>query len=87
MKQMSFVLNGVRISHEDVIKYVANKLGGNHFDPRRKEDEDNYRLLDAVRERIHVLEKDVVYYELLSIGQAVVNSSDVSNLRQVLELP
>lgn len=99
LKQTSFVVNGVRINREEVIKYVANKLGGAHYDSSRAAQKGNeevsleqkYALLDEVRTGIAMADKNAVYYELLSIGQRVVNSRDIRGLRkhlnQVLSVP
>lgn len=99
LRQTSIVVNGVLINREEIIKYVANKLGGAHYDSSRanhapgKESslEQKYALLDEVRSGIAVADKNAIYYELLSIGQRVVNSRDVGQLRKhlahVLSLP
>ena len=39
LKQTSFIIGGISINREEVIKYVANKLGGAHYDSKRKIDE------------------------------------------------
>jgi len=99
LKQPSFVVKGVLINREEVVKYVANKLGGAHYDSSRsvqKESdqvslEQKYALLDAVKNGMITADKNAVFYELLSIGQRVVNSRDVRQLRkqlaQVLSAP
>lgn len=99
LKQTSLVVDGVLINREEVIKYVANKLGGAHYDssregPKSQGDvslEQKYSLLDEVRNGISVADRNAIYYELLSIGQCVVNSRDVRHLRKhlthVLSLP
>jgi hypothetical protein len=91
LKQTSFVVKGVLINREEVIKYVANKLGGAHYDSARitlKETagvslDQKYALLDEVK-NFTVADKDAIYYELLSIGQRIVNSRDIRNLRKQL---
>jgi hypothetical protein len=46
LKQKVFFYNGIFATREDVIKYVANKMGGSHFDKNR----DNVNAsLDAIR--------------------------------------
>jgi hypothetical protein len=99
LKQTSLVVNGVLINREEIIKYVANKLGGAHYDDSRDDStgtgdislEQKYKLLDGVRSGIAVADRNAIYYELLSIGQRVVNSRDVRQLRKylthVLSLP
>lgn len=87
LHQTSFVVEGTAISREVVIKYVSNKLGGAHYDPRRKEKsalERQYALLDKVRRGVMVVDVNSVYYELLSIGQRIVGSRDVAGLHRIL---
>lgn len=70
---------GVPIPRRIVIKYVSNKLGGTHFDERRGDkDEDRlFELLDEVSRHIEVAEKNAIFFELLSIGQAIARSEDI----------
>lgn len=92
LKQTSLVINGVLINREEIIKYVANKLGGAHYDSSRDDSNSNgdisleqkYKLLDGVRSGIVVGDRNAIYYELLSIGQRVVNSRDIRQLRKYL---
>lgn len=91
LRQPSFVVDGVLIYRDEVIKYVSNKLGGAHYDESRNTTskggvalEDKYTLLDKVRAGTIVADKNAVYYELLSIGQRVVNSRDVRHLQKQL---
>lgn len=71
------VVSGEVVSRRLLIKYIANKLGGAHYDPKRLPDERVFSLLDSVRERIKILDKPVVYFELLSIGQALAMAPDI----------
>jgi hypothetical protein len=81
----AIVVDGERISRHLVIKYVANKKGGAHFDFKRKKDEAAYRLLDKVTEEGYALtDKDAVYFELLSIGQALAGSAHATRLRRLI---
>ena len=93
LKQTSFVIKGIAVNREEVIKYVANKLGGAHYDSKRKIGGDTskitlehkYALMDKVRDELMVLDKNAIYYELLSIGQRIINSRDVQKLRKELK--
>ncbi|NJM11564.1 MAG: hypothetical protein HC889_06490 [Synechococcaceae cyanobacterium SM1_2_3] len=90
LRQPSFVVDGVLIYRDEVIKYVSNKLGGTHYDDTRnagtKSDPlGKYALLDKVRSGTNVADKNAIYYELLSIGQRVVNSRDVRHLQKQLQ--
>lgn len=92
LRQPSFVIEGIFINREEVIKYVANKLGGAHYDNSRKPKtsapgvslEEKYALLDSARNSTMLADKNAIYYELLSIGQRLVNSKDVQELRKTL---
>lgn len=93
MRQPSIVVEGNCINREEIIKYVANKLGGAHYDSSRKDNnskhglslEDKYVLLDSVHKGTVVADKNAIYYELLSIGQRLVNSRDIRQLRKTLK--
>ena len=84
LHQPSFVVNGVKINREEVIKYVNNKIGGTHYDPNRKDNklEEKYKLLDKVNESMEVASRNAVYYELVSVGQSIIKSKDVIKLRK-----
>ena len=92
MKQISFLINGVKINREEVIKYIANKRGGAHYDGSRKTDkvgskgdlEKKFKLLDDIHRSTIVADKNSVYYELLSIGQRLINSPDVKRIREII---
>jgi hypothetical protein len=74
------VVKGEVISRNTLVKYVANKLGGVHFDMSRgngKEEESKFRLLDEVRAERTTMDKPAIYFEYLAIGQAVINSPDI----------
>jgi hypothetical protein len=78
------VFRGEFVSRRHVIKYVANKLGGDHFDPMRKKDERAYQILDNAMNAAQILDKRLVYFELLSIGQALAQSGDAKKLRRLI---
>lgn len=73
-----------KISRRELIQYVVNKLGGAHIDPRRDpRTEQKLILLDYILQQdIRIAEKMPVYYELLSIGQSLINSPDVKALME-----
>jgi len=89
LKQISFVVEGVTISRSTVIKYVCNKLGGTHYDSSRdygnEEIEAQFVLLDKIRKQIALADKNAIYFELLSIGQRIVNSRDIRHLQRRLK--
>lgn len=75
------IIRGKLIPRRVLIKYVSNKLGGAHHDAKRgKSDEE---LLFSRLDRAHqivLLDKPAAYFELLSAGQALVGSPDISRL-------
>lgn len=88
MKQVSFKIRNVKINREEVIKYIANKKGGAHYDSSREKNRDlevKYSLLDSIYSNSSILDKNAVYYELLSIGQRLIGSNDVTRIRQILK--
>ena len=78
---------GKRLSRSQVVKYVANKLGGAHYDTRRghRKDDAAFSLLDKVEAQVMLLEKPAIYFELLSIGQAIGASHDLYALSARLD--
>jgi hypothetical protein len=93
LKQTCLVLSDTGINREEVIKYVSNKIGGAHYDNSRHEAKDlekKYILMDAVHKgsiRSTAMDKNVVYYELLSTGQYLINSPDIQQfMKEIREL-
>ena len=75
------VIKGKLIPRRVVIKYVSNKLGGAHHDPRRGKSEEEllFSCLDRIQNYL-LMGKPAVYFELLSAGQALVRSTDIGRL-------
>lgn len=84
------IINGKCVSRRTVVKYVANKLGGVHFDDSRGlgKDAESYELLDTANrykvrfelDGVETSDKSMVYFELLSAAQAVARSIDIQLL-------
>jgi hypothetical protein len=74
----SVVTGDARTSREGIIRYVSNKIGGVHWDNKRREWHDpvgsRHRVLDEGHVRVAPL--DVPLYEVVSIAHALVSSSD-----------
>lgn len=72
-------------STTDIIKYVANALGVTHFDPDGKTAR-KYDLLRRIEASevgklsLQVNNRNLLYHEVLSIGQAVIRSVQVNEL-------
>lgn len=80
----AFVIDGIRITKAEVIKYMTDKLGGRHYDPSRGDSalQRKYLLLDGIRAQWQVTDKNVVSFAILSIGQAIRDSRDVGKVRR-----
>ena len=74
------VRKGETISRRDIVTYFANVGGGVHLGPARKEKEKNYALIEELINKIGALTMDGVFFELLSIGQAIGRSNDLNKL-------
>jgi hypothetical protein len=70
----------VRVKRRDLIKYVANKLGGVHFDERRDPAKDHaFTALDHARST-KLTDLDAVYAEVAAIGQQLAASTEIRAL-------
>ena len=81
VKGVCMVVAGTPITRHQLIKYVANKLGGAHFDSssNRRKNQKEFRELSRLLGHIRISEKEAVYFELLSIGQALVTSESIQS--------
>lgn len=76
------------LTRGELITFFANKLGGAHYDAKRNSPKEE--LLDWFLKNGYVMvgDKRVVYFELLSIGQSIINSPDIvllgDKLRELL---
>jgi hypothetical protein len=86
LDSLCMVIKGNRIYRRELIKYVANKLGGTHVDFRRNpsnETERKYIALDSIPHNLEVGEKRAIYLELLSIGQSIATAADTERFISV----
>lgn len=78
------VVGGKSVSRRNVIQYIANRVGGVHFDETRDrlkpEVEAHFVAMDEAMDTFSLADKRCVYFELLAIGQAVVASPDVAEM-------
>ncbi|MFC1928380.1 hypothetical protein ACFLXK_02095 [Chloroflexota bacterium] len=79
------IVNGTEISRHDLILYVANTLGGIHLEWDREFGKQPsmkviFESLDTHYKTGVTANKESIYYELLSIGQSLANSRDISRL-------
>lgn len=76
----SLIVDGQPVSRRTVIKYVANALGGAHYDETRKPNKAEDQLfsrLDKIAAEYKIMDKNIIYFELLSYGQALCQSKDI----------
>jgi hypothetical protein len=72
-----FIYHGLEIKRRHVINYVANKLGGAHIDETRDPEKERELIaLDRIGMTYQLAGKSAIYYELLSIGQGLVQAED-----------
>lgn len=79
------LVGGVTISRQDVIQYVANKVGGVHSDSRRQGAQGaRFKLLDRPVAIIEVggRKTNFAFAELLSIGEFLAESGDADRYRR-----
>jgi hypothetical protein len=78
------VVYGHRISRGELVKYFSNYLGGVHLSWRARKKQDDYarlfRRIDELPVQSELLGKDLLHFELLSIGQVIGQSSDCMRL-------
>ena len=81
-------MDDVKISTIEVVQYVANSLGGSHFDPSgkaaRKPKAEVLRKLEAGEIEapgIRVNNRSLLHHEILSISQAIVRSPQIEQLQ------
>lgn len=77
----SGIANSKHITRRDVIKYVANVLGGVHINPKqRKEEEKLVARVGKFHKKIQLQNSDGLLIELTAIAQAVGQSNDCTAL-------
>jgi hypothetical protein len=77
------VRRGTIIRRHDVIEYFRNYVGGAHHGlakGERNTKQTIYELVSELEQRMRVDVRDGLYFELMSIGQAVGRSSDMARL-------
>lgn len=82
LKSPCMIIQGADINRVELIKYVANKLGGTHIDFQRRANkplEQKFVLLDGLHNYEQV-DKNIIPYQLLSIGQELVGSKHIQRL-------
>ncbi len=88
LNSTSCIVYGQKINRREIIQYVTNKKGGVHIDfQRNRQLDEKFKLIDKSYSSLKLVNKDYVYYELLSIGQAIANSEDAKSfIKKAMEL-
>ena len=70
------VRRGEAISRRDIVSYFANMAGGVHLGPSKSGKEQTHALVQGLINKIRADIIDGLFFELLSIGQAIGRSDD-----------
>lgn len=78
----ALIKEGQIISKDIIIQYIANKKGGTHYDISRKESskEIHFKILDNIIDAYELSTKNIIYFELLSIGQEISKTPSTDEL-------
>lgn len=74
------VRTGEVISRRDIVGYFANAAGGVHLTSTQKDKEQIYGLVRELINKVAADTMDGVFFEILSIGQAIGRSNDLRKL-------
>jgi hypothetical protein len=83
-------VGAVKVSTIELIQYVANTLGGAHFDPEGRSPRSRKPVFDLLRRletedfaglTIKMNNRNLLHHEVLSVAQTLLCSSEVSRLR------
>lgn len=81
----SAVRRGVMVKRKEVIEYFRNYVGGSHHDllkGTQQKKRPHYELVAELERHVRADIRDGLYFELLSIGQAVARSADIRELAE-----
>lgn len=85
LRSPAAIVQGTEITRRDVLAYVANKLGGAHYDTgRERRGDERYRLLDnqlAIYTPEGKPPTSFPFVELLAIAETIAESSDAARFR------
>jgi len=77
LKQPACVISGVLISREDIVKFVANKCGGAHFDSNHIKP---IELAIAAMKQYFIGNRQALFHEMLSYGQVLASAESTNEL-------
>lgn len=82
LKAACMLIGEFDINRAELVKYVANKLGGTHFDFNRKSNkllEQKFVALDSLHNYKYV-DKNIIPLQILAIGQELIASRHIQRL-------
>jgi hypothetical protein len=88
LESVSAIRRGILINRREIIQYFAKVGGGVHLDTDRSRNENEAEKFALIAELQGKVAADVIeglYFELLSIGQAIGKSEDVIRLKDAIK--
>lgn len=82
LNQTACVISGVPLGRDELVQFVANKLGGAHFDDGRQKPREQSI---AAMEQYSVGNRPALIHEMLSIAQALASSQSTIELLGALD--
>jgi len=82
LNQTACVISGAVITRDELVQFVANKLGGSHFDEDRQKPQD--RSIEAMSQ-YSIGSRPALIHEMLSCGQVLASSNSTIELLDALE--
>ena len=88
-KRTRIQVGSVKVSTIQLVQYVANTLGGAHFDPEGKSPKSRKPVFDLLRRLeagefgglpFRVNDRNLLHHEILSVAQALIRSPEVTRL-------
>ncbi|OGE31025.1 hypothetical protein A2631_05075 [Candidatus Daviesbacteria bacterium RIFCSPHIGHO2_01_FULL_44_29] len=80
----SIIYEGNVFNRIELIKFIANKLGGAHYevDPKKMA---RMKALDEAKDRYQIGGKSSIYFEFLSIGQTISKGKYIDKLKKKIK--
>lgn len=82
LNQPACVIAGVLITRDEIVQFVANKLGGAHYDEGRQKPQE--RSVSAMNQYM-IGNRPALIHEMLSCGQVLAASASTTELLNALE--
>ena len=83
LNQPACVISGVLIARDEIVQFVANKLGGAHFDSGRNKP--NERSIQAMTQ-YSISNRPALIHEMLSCGQVLAASESTKELIAAMKI-